>query len=65
MKNSILPDKRRDVVETMSLRTFMDLTTVWSYFKLKGSLLILSVSAILILGISCSSVAVEALPSRF
>ena len=45
--------------------TFMDLTTAWSSFKVKGSVLILSVSAILILGSSCSSVVIEAPPSRF
>ena len=45
--------------------TFMDLTTAWSSFKLKGSVFILSASAILILGSTCSSVVVEAPPSRF
>ena len=45
--------------------TFMDLTTAWSSLKVKGSVLILSVSAILIIGSSCSSVVVEAPPSRF
>ena len=45
--------------------TFMDLTTAWSSFKLKGSVFILSASAILILGCTCSSVVVEAPPSRF
>ena len=60
-----LPDKRRMLSKPGDFCTFIDLTTVWSSFQLKDSVLILSVSAILVFGNSCSSVVVEAHRSKF